>query len=58
MSELIDYKNGQFHIENCDVESLIERFSSPLYVYSKGQILKTGVSFSNTGPHLISCVMQ
>ncbi|MCP1339058.1 diaminopimelate decarboxylase [Idiomarina sp. M1R2S28] len=50
MSELIDYKNGQFHIENCDVESLIERFSSPLYVYSKGQILKNWCEFQQYWP--------
>ena len=50
MSELIDYKNGQFHIEGCDVESLIERFSSPLYVYSKGQILKNWREFQQYWP--------
>lgn len=40
MSGFIGYRQGDFCIEGCCAESLVKRFNSPVYVYSRAQILK------------------
>jgi len=52
----IAYKQGRLHIEDIPVETLAERFETPLYVYSRGTIEAAFTSYQKAFteiPHLI-----
>jgi diaminopimelate decarboxylase len=50
MSESISYKNNQLHVEGIGCQSLVERFGSPLYVYSKSQLVNNWQQFQRHWP--------
>ena len=50
MSESISYKNNQLHVEGIGCQSLVERFGSPLYVYSKSQLVNNWLQFQEHWP--------
>ncbi len=43
----IRYKNNNLFVENISVRKLTDKYSSPFYLYSKGNIVKNYQSFSN-----------
>ena len=49
-SESISYKNNQLHVEDIGCQSLVERFGSPLYVYSKSQLVNNWQQFQRHWP--------
>lgn len=53
MSESISYKNNQLHVEDISCQRLVERFGSPLYVYSKAQLVSNWQQFQQhwSNPH-------
>ena len=50
MSESISYKNNQLHVEDISCQRLVERFGSPLYVYSKAQLVSNWQQFQQHWP--------
>ncbi|ATZ73242.1 diaminopimelate decarboxylase [Idiomarina sp. X4] len=51
MSESISYKNNQLHVEDISCQRLVERFGSPLYVYSKAQLVSNWQQFQQHWPN-------
>jgi diaminopimelate decarboxylase len=34
----LNYRNGVLHIEDVNVEAVVDEFSTPIYIYSKSEI--------------------
>ena len=46
----IDFKKQQFHLEECSAMALAEQYGTPLYVYSKAQLLDNWQRFTRYWP--------
>lgn len=46
----IDFKKQQFHLEECSAKALAEQYGTPLYVYSKAQLLDNWQRFTRYWP--------
>jgi len=46
----IDFKKQQFHLEECSATALAEQYGTPLYVYSKAQLLDNWQRFTRYWP--------
>ncbi|MHB9155551.1 MAG: diaminopimelate decarboxylase [Endomicrobiales bacterium] len=58
---MLNYRRGQLYIENVPVELLIRSFGTPLYVYSRSQLLKNYQAFDTAFgpvPHLVCYALK